>query len=539
MPGGAGVPTVFVAMPRAKGKQRTAPDPRGPTKSGMSHESLDRIAEVMGFCMSAAEDQKEDASTDAAHSGACLVKDARSCDECWKLGVKLFRCKGCGTQDYCSRECQMKAWKGKYSDGHRETCKAYAAMEAWHPVAGTGGGVAKFSARRAFADGKASGTFDAPPAPEPLPEADFADDGSRLATLNDAQLAACLARLPRCEHAKLCCVSARVRALVLDPAGVVAARRRCPLTGRDLTEPMIVWVGGTETNWNLHGRVTMLDARGTWIAMRRYPKPVSAQRVVALGGEVYSMGGMHAPFLNREGVWKANAGRACACVMVYSPLHDKWRAVAPMLTPRLSFGAVAAAGKIFVFGGAQRMVMDRGDCADRCEAYDPATQKWSRRAAIPVPMEGPTVVAVGGKVYLLGGQKTPPGSTSDALQIYDVATDTWTVGRMPVPRKGFSAFVVGPKIVCLGGMDENDQCVKTTFCLDTATSTWSRLADAPEKHAGFFVRVGDRLCTLDANNCPADYSIADDAWRSDVDLPALPLWHKIHTIEPATLSLAI
>ena len=54
-----------------------------------------------------------------------------------------------------------------------------------------------------------------------------------------------------------------------------------------------------------------------------------------------------APMLNRtprgasECHFKPHAGRGCACVMVYNPLHNRWRAVTPMLHARLSFGAVA------------------------------------------------------------------------------------------------------------------------------------------------------------------------------------------------------
>ena len=68
---------------------------------------------------------------------------------------------------------------------------------------------------------------------------------------------------------------------------------------------------------------------------------------------------------------------------------------------------------------------------------------------------------------------------------------------------------------------------------------WSRLADAPEAHCGFFVHVGDRLCSIDVENCKSDYVISEDAWVPDWKLAALPIWHKIHMVEPVALSLPI
>ena len=195
-----------------------------------------------------------------------------------------------------------------------------------------------------------------------------------------------------------------------------------------------------------------------------------------------------------------------------------------MLHPRLAFGAVTEAGKIYVFGGAQRMTMDRGDVAKLCEAYDPATQTWRQLANIPEPLEGPAVVAVDGTIYLLGGQRNPAGTTEGAVQSYNVAKNKWTRHRpMPEPRKAFSAFVVGRKILCMGGIDVDQQSTATTYCLDTTTMKWSRLADAPEIHCGFFVHVGDRLCSIDVENCESDYISSEDAWVPDRKLAALPI----------------
>ncbi|KAG1663892.1 hypothetical protein FOA52_014705 [Chlamydomonas sp. UWO 241] len=57
---------------------------------------------------------------------------SRICHNCYKRersadGQKLFRCSGCKTVDYCSKECQNESWR---NGGHREMCKRQALMAA-------------------------------------------------------------------------------------------------------------------------------------------------------------------------------------------------------------------------------------------------------------------------------------------------------------------------------------------------------------------------------------------------------------------------
>ena len=59
------------------------------------------------------------------------------------------------------------------------------------------------------------------------------------------------------------------------------------------------------------------------------------------------------------------------------------------------------------------------------EAYDPATDTWTKKADMPTAKGHSAIAVVGGIIYVIGG----PGENREALssvEAYDPATDTWT-----------------------------------------------------------------------------------------------------------------
>jgi hypothetical protein len=64
----------------------------------------------------------------------------------------------------------------------------------------------------------------------------------------------------------------------------------------------------------------------------------------------------------------------------------------------------------------------------------PRRGTWRTLAPMPTPRSEVAVAAVGGKIYVIGGFEGD-GSTSDAVEVYDPATDTWTQApSLPEPR---------------------------------------------------------------------------------------------------------
>lgn len=111
----------------------------------------------------------------------------------------------------------------------------------------------------------------------------------------------------------------------------------------------------------------------------------------------------------------------------------------------------------------------------------PSVFDWTVKAPLPVPRADHALVAVGGKLYALGGFS---GSTLARVDAYDPATNGWAqVAPMASARREFAAAAVGGKIYVACGMDWSDPnhvaYVKSTEEYDPATNTWRQRAPCP------------------------------------------------------------
>ena len=69
---------------------------------------------------------------------------------------------------------------------------------------------------------------------------------------------------------------------------------------------------------------------------------------------------------------------------------------------------------------------------------------------MPTARAGLAAVAVGGKIYAIGGFNN--GGTRSDVAEYDPASDTWTTkAAMPTAREFLAAAEVGGKIYAIGG----------------------------------------------------------------------------------------
>ena len=78
---------------------------------------------------------------------------------------------------------------------------------------------------------------------------------------------------------------------------------------------------------------------------------------------------------------------------------DRWRTLAPLPEPRSAGGLVALDGRLYLVGG----VVD-GALAGDTQVYDPAADRWSSAPGLPTPREHLGAAASGGRVYVVGGR---------------------------------------------------------------------------------------------------------------------------------------
>jgi hypothetical protein len=142
-----------------------------------------------------------------------------------------------------------------------------------------------------------------------------------------------------------------------------------------------------------------------------------------------------------------------------------------------------------VFGG---RTADAYSTVNITEVYDPASNSWTRGAAMPYPVVLYASAVVNNKIYVIGGQdEFVTGDPNVAFnQIYDPATDTWSQGApIPVPTgqaaadaaaAGATTGLAAPKrIYVIGGSVGFGVGSNQTYAYDPEANVWSSAASMP------------------------------------------------------------
>lgn len=127
-------------------------------------------------------------------------------------------------------------------------------------------------------------------------------------------------------------------------------------------------------------------------------------------------------------------------------------------------------GKLYVAGGHQSGAL---------EVYDLATDSWVTKTSMPTPRRTPAGGVIDGKFYVVGGQRLDTNST-DVLEVYDSATDSWITGLAPMPtaRLGANAVVIGGKVYVVGGLGAGAS-KNVLEVYDPSIDSWTTKAPMP------------------------------------------------------------
>jgi N-acetylneuraminic acid mutarotase len=287
-----------------------------------------------------------------------------------------------------------------------------------------------------------------------------------------------------------------------EPAGEVAA-------GVVGTRMVVVGEGTSSTQlYDVSG--------GYWIeeiSFSTAPRPLVGRGHAAevVGDSLYLLGGIG-----------AGAGQ----MQIYDVRSNRWT-----VGPELPFQAGGSAsalidGKLYVGGG-----IDGSSTLAEAAAYDPATQTWSAIAPMPKPTSHAASGTDGARWYVFGGRgprsadAVGAANGLDDVQVYDPATDTWTVSGsgpdapapLPVGRGGMgkALFVVGRFYVIGGemaggpGADEHGVYDRVDI-YDVETNVW---AEGPPlstaRHGIFPVLVGSRRILVAGGRDRTDASRTD------------------------------
>ena len=110
---------------------------------------------------------------------------------------------------------------------------------------------------------------------------------------------------------------------------------------------------------------------------------------------------------------------------------------------------------------------------------------WTTAAPLPQPRHHAAGVALGGYIYLIGGQTKHDNQLVPRAEVYryNPATDSWaTMANLPTPlnHMGNSTVIMDGRIITLGGQVGHNVAIKAIYGYNPATNTWSSLGELPQ-----------------------------------------------------------
>ena len=171
----------------------------------------------------------------------------------------------------------------------------------------------------------------------------------------------------------------------------------------------------------------------------------------------------------------------------YETKTNSWHPAPPLPTATASGALVRLGRSLHYFGG----FLDRDTTTGNhyVLSLDGGTQ-WETRAPLPKVRGHHAGVAVGGKLYAVGGQflhDSPNVKDLNFVHVYDPKTDSWQeLTSLPVPcsHHEMSTIAIKGKIVVIGGLNRNNKLLgkrglSHIFSYDPKTDKWTELSPLP------------------------------------------------------------
>ena len=123
--------------------------------------------------------------------------------------------------------------------------------------------------------------------------------------------------------------------------------------------------------------------------------------------------------------------------------------MAELSVARQNFAVVTSGNKIFFAGGWEGNWWDFPVMYSNVDIYDVATNSWSVKY-LSEPRAWVGAASAGNKVFFAGGTNGNYEASSK-VDIYDTETNTWTTSALSEARSNISTAIAGDKIYFAGG----------------------------------------------------------------------------------------
>lgn len=189
-----------------------------------------------------------------------------------------------------------------------------------------------------------------------------------------------------------------------------------------------IYVSGGEMGYGSYSEQLYLydPARNTWTRKRDMPTPSFRGLTGVIDNKLYVVASCH----SQE---SCVAGFPDWWLYRYNPVSDTWTKLARPPT-YIGYPVGGTIGKKLYVGHGGSKILD---------VYDPVTNTWTQRTTTVAVRGGAAYATLGAKLYMLGGfRRNADGTFTEvrATTVYDPATNLWTnKAAMPTPRSWVSA----------------------------------------------------------------------------------------------------
>jgi N-acetylneuraminic acid mutarotase len=254
------------------------------------------------------------------------------------------------------------------------------------------------------------------------------------------------------------------------------------------------------------------------------PAPMERTEVAAatVRRKIYVVGGFEQPSLGNV----LNFAITPA-VEEYDPSTDRWSAKAAMPVGLHHVGIGVVGSRLYIIGGYKKSGLSVWGPVATVYVYDPAADAWSERAPMPTARGALSVAVHEGQLYAIGGYEGRANSA--AVEVYDPVRDSWTSrAPLPTPRDHLATATAAGKIYAIGGRLKGDyhRNLSITEVYDPSSDKWSKAPDLPTARSGITAaEAGGRIFVFGGEGADGTfrnneaYDPSRDAWQTMMPMP--------------------
>jgi len=236
----------------------------------------------------------------------------------------------------------------------------------------------------------------------------------------------------------------------------------CAQTGCASIMNQVIVAGGANNDEPVLDTVMVTsNAAKQWTTVAPLSQARTGPVAISVGKEVVLVSGGVALLPNQAG------GNVSDVVDIFS---FQGRTTARLSQPRVDHAVAVLGSRVFFAGGST--VWGNKNQTNSVDIFDLATNSWSR-AALSLPRQDLVAASAGSKVLFAGGfNGSSLSGYSSRVDIYDQNTDSWSTSELSQARYDLAAAVWGSKIFFAGGFSPQGVTAQIDI-FDVDTNLWS------------------------------------------------------------------